>query len=63
MSVKVITRTLYLPLLKFFLFPHDQVFMPFPSSGTLRLKLEVFFFGVILIQWLQAILDTEPQIF
>lgn len=43
MSVKVITRTFYLPLLRFFLFPHDQVFMPFPSSGTLRLKPEVFF--------------------
>ena len=42
MSIKVITRTLYLALLRFFLFPH-QVFMPFLSSGPLRLKPEVIF--------------------
>lgn len=38
MSVKVITRTLYLPLLKFFLFPHDQVFYAIPFLWNFEIK-------------------------
>lgn len=62
MSVTVITRTLYLVLLQFFLSPHDQLlFHSFPLDlwdECLNSSLVV-----ILILWLQAILDTVFQIF